>query len=300
MSNFELNRRQFVGGIVAGLTLATTGKAATNFAAGNTPVIALSDGYFDMPADFFLSTPQSLRDSLGSPVRIAANTFAYRSETRLFLFDAGAGSGAFITEGFPTVSQLPDDLVAAGIDANEVTDIVITHMHPDHIGGLEIGGASAFPNARIHISNVEWKFWNNEEFAANAPDMLRPMIAEVQRVSDVIKEHVVFHRGSASFGDGVSVMPAPGHTPGHSAIFLEGGSEDLLITGDVMVHEDVHFANPNYGWALDIDGELAVSTRKKLLDMIVADNLMVAAAHVTKPGLGHVDRDGDGYRFVAL
>ena len=297
-----LNRRQFVGAALAGAaaTLASRAVAETRFLVGEKQVLALSDGHFNMPADMFLGTPEGLRNRLGDPVQIAANTYAYRTGDRTFLFDAGAGKSDFITKAFPTASKLPDDLDAAGVAPEEVTDIIITHMHPDHIGGLAVGDRAAFPNARIHIAAAEWNFWNAKDFETAAPDAMRPMVAAVQHLSKAIETNVALHSGAADFGDGVSVIPAPGHTPGHTAIVLDGGRDRLVLVGDLTVHEEVHFAHPKYGWALDIDSDLAVTSRKRLLDMISAEGLILGAAHVSRPGLGRVERNGDGFRFLPL
>ena len=302
MPKYNLARRQFVGFALAGITVTAASRsiAATDFVIGDAPIVALSDGHFDMPADLFLGTPQSLRNKLGNPARIAANTYAYRNGGRTFMFDAGAGTSDFITNAFPTASKLPQDLKAAGITSNEVTDIVITHMHPDHIGGLAINDQIAFPNAQIHIAAPEWNFWNAPETSTTAPEAMRPMIAVVQAISKVIERNVNAHNGAVNLGDGVQIVPAPGHTPGHSAIVLDGGREQLILVGDLTVHEKVHFANPNYGWALDIEGDMAVKSRKRLLDMIATDDLVMGAAHVSKPGLGRVEREGGGYRFIAM
>lgn len=295
-------RRGFIEAGIAGSAVALASKAlaATNFGVGDKQLIALSDGYFDMPASMFLGTPESLQAQIGNPARIAANTYAYRARNRTILFDAGAGTSDFITQAFPTVSDLPQDLASVGIASEEVRDIVITHMHPDHVGGLAIGDQMAFPNARIHIAAAEWNFWNAEGFATGAPEPMRPMVANVQSLSSVIERNIELHAGSADLGDGVSVLPAPGHTPGHTAIVVDGGREQFVVVGDLTVHEDVHFANPNYGWALDVDGSQAVSTRISMLDMIATDGLIMGAAHVTKPGLGRVERDGFGFRFLPV
>ncbi|WP_170400892.1 MBL fold metallo-hydrolase [Ruegeria arenilitoris] len=302
MTKFQFTRRQLIGSALAGtvVALATRSTAATGFSVGERQVIALSDGHFDMPSDMFLGTPEGLRAQLGNPTRIAANTYAHRAGERTFMFDAGAGTSDSITRAFPTASKLPDDLNAAGIAPSDVTDVVITHMHPDHVGGLAVNGQAAFPNARIHIAAAEWKFWNACDFATTGPEALRPMIAAVQSLSKTVESNVILHNGAADLGEGVSVIPAPGHTPGHTAIVLDGGSEQFIVVGDLTVHEDVHFANPDYGWALDVDGGLAVASRKALLDMIATDGLIMGAAHVSKPGLGRVNREGEGYRFVPL
>lgn len=302
MANSLMSKRHFLGTSLAGttLTLASRAVAATSINVGEKQLVALSDGYFDMPASMFLETPDSLKAKIGDPARIAANTYAYRAGSRTILFDAGAGTSDFITQAFPTVSELPEDLASVGIPADDVTDIVITHMHPDHIGGLAVGDRMAFPSAQIHIAAAEWDFWNAESFATAAPESMRPMVDNVQSLSNVIESNVSLHSGSADLGDGVSVQPAPGHTPGHTAIVLDSGREQFVIVGDLTVHEDVHFANPHYGWALDVDGEQAVATRISMLDMIATDGLIMGAAHVTKPGLGRVERNGSGFRFQPL
>lgn len=302
MASSLMTRRQFIGNGVAGAAAAFASKsyAATGFAVGNKRLIALSDGYFDMPASMFLGAPDSLQAKIGDPARLAANTYAFRTEDRTILFDAGAGTSDFITQAFSTVSALPADLASAGIAPDAVTDIVITHMHPDHVGGLAIRDHLAFPNANIHIAAAEWNFWNAAGFATTAPDGMQPMVAAVQALSRVISDNVFLHGGSLDLGDGVHVLPAPGHTPGHSAIVLDGGSEQFIVLGDVTVHEAVHFANPNHGWALDVDGDQATLTRMSMLDMIATDGLIMGAAHVTKPGLGRVARESSGFRFLAL
>ncbi|MEM7059858.1 MAG: MBL fold metallo-hydrolase [Pseudomonadota bacterium] len=304
----SINRRTALAYLAAGATttpLAMPAFAATKFTVGNASVTASSDGhflmpsdFFLMPSDFFLGTP--LRDQLGDPVQIAANTYAYRRGGKTFLFDVGAGAGDFITQSFPTVSKLPEDLKMAGIDPEEVTAIVITHMHPDHIRSVAIGAKPAFPNATVHIAEADWNFWNAEGFAGSGPEGMRPMIASVQETSQAIKGNIALHNGSADLGQGVTVLPAVGHTPGHTAILLDGGSQQLMITGDLTVHEDVHFQNSDYGWALDVDGEQAVETRKRLLDTIATDRLIMAAAHVTRPGLGTVERLGIGFKISRL
>lgn len=195
MAHSLWTRRGFIRAGLAGsaLALAPKAMAATNFGVGDKELIALSDGHFDMPASMFLGAPEELQAQIGDPARIAANTYAYRAGNRTFLFDAGAGTSDLITQAFPTASKLPADLASAGITPEEVTDIVITHMHPDHIGGLAIGNQQAFPNARIHIAAAEWNFWNADDFATGAPETMRPMVANVQALSLAIEKK---HRAS--------------------------------------------------------------------------------------------------------
>ncbi len=296
-------RRDFLTTAASALALSglpIRGNAAEIFTSGESKVVALSDGSFSFPADFWLGATDAEKDQLGNPVVIGANVYVYRANGRVFLFDAGAGNAAFITSQFDTVGRLPRDLEAAGIAPESITDVVITHMHPDHFGGVVFDGAPLFPNAKIHINDREWAFWTRKGFAADAPDQLRPMVASVQQTADLVADAVTTHSGEADLGGGVIVQPAFGHTPGHTVMLIDLGSERLLILGDTVVSDHIHFAHPHVGWALDLDPVNAEATRRRLLDLAATDRLLVAGNHVTKPGLGRVERRGSTFNFVPI
>ena len=299
MTNIKLDRRQVMTGIAASAALLTAGRAAafTDFTVGTAKVTALSDGSMPVPPVLFSNTTDADKAALGEGIQLGANTFAYQDGDRVFLFDAGAGTEHFISQQFP-VGKLAGDLAAAGIDPLSVTDIVITHMHIDHIGGLVSGGAPVFPNATIHISETDWTFWNDAGLPAAVPDQMKPMVNAAQLVSGIVRDKVKTHPGEADLGAGVGVLPSPGHTPGHSSVLLTSGSEQLMLIGDAIVTEKVHFANPDAGWALEADQALAAKTRRAILDQAATDKIRIAGSHLSAPGTGFVERDGDAYRFV--
>lgn len=300
MTKSILDRRQMLAGMTASAAVLTAGRsfAYTDIAVGNTTVTALSDGSLTVPPAFFGGTTEAEQAALGDAVQLAANTYAYRNGDRTFLFDAGSGTDHYISDQFPTVGQLPADLAAAGIDPASVTDVVISHMHIDHIGGLVKGGQPVFANATIHLSEADWNFWTNDGLAAAVPDQMKPMVNAAQFVSRIVMANIKTHAGNADLGAGVALLPTPGHTPGHSGVMLTSGSEQLLLIGDAIVTEKVHFANPDASWALETDKDVAAQTRRKILDQAAMDKIKIAGSHLTAPGTGYVERDGSAYRFV--
>ena len=300
MSNSLFDRRQVLTGLTAttALLAAPRAFAYSELTVGTATVTALSDGSLTVPAAFFGNTTEAQKAELGESVQLAANTYAYRSGDRTFLFDTGAGTDHYISEQFPSIGQVGPDLSAAGIDPQSVTDIVITHMHIDHIGGLVQSGAAVFPNATVHLSEADWEFWTNEGLADTMPDAMKPMFNAALSIGKTVGENVKTHKGEADLGAGVALVPTPGHTPGHSAVMLTSGSEQLMLIGDAIVTEKVHFANPEASWALEFDKELAVNTRRSILDRAATDKIKIGGSHLTAPGTGYVERAGSNYRFV--
>ena len=147
-----ISRRTFVCTSLAGIAAAI---ATPRFASGTLDykdgtLIALSDGSFTVPSQMWLGATDKEQAALGEKVQVGANVFLVRQNDRVILIDAGACAGAFVTQRFGDLGRLPTALADAGISPADITDIVITHMHIDHVGGLIAGGKSVFPNATIH------------------------------------------------------------------------------------------------------------------------------------------------------
>lgn len=297
-----LSRRSFLSA-----TLATTllGVARPNFAAqkfplGDGELVSLSDGTWTFPNKYWVGASEAEQKKLGSMVTFGSNAYLTRRGDKIIMIDAGAGNAEFITSQFTTVGRLPIELKDAGVSRDEITDIVITHMHPDHFGGVVWGGKPMYSNATIHIDQKEWDFWTREGFATQAPEQMRPMVAMVQATAKLIKDQVQLHNGDDDLGNGMSSVAAYGHTPGHNSFLLSLGSEQVLVLGDTAVSNHIHFANPSVGWLLDSNPEAAQATRRRLFEMAVSDGLLVAGNHLNSPGIGRIERDGSAYTFVAL
>ncbi|PRY20417.1 glyoxylase-like metal-dependent hydrolase (beta-lactamase superfamily II) [Aliiruegeria haliotis] len=297
-----LSRRSFICTSLAGMAaaIATPGFASGTLDFGKGTLVALSDGSLTVPGQMWLGASEAEQAELGGKVKIGANVFLVRQNDRIILIDGGAGNGDFVTQRFDDLGRLPAALADAGIAPSDITDIVITHMHIDHSGGLIANGKPAFENATIHIDQAEWGFWTREGFAEQAPEDFRPMVIEIQNIAKIIGHQIETHDGTKDFGNGLRAVRTYGHTPGHNSLELDLGDEKLLIMGDIVVSDSIHFKNPNVGWALDGIPEVAIQTRHQVLGRAADKGLVIAGSHLTAPGLGRVKRAGDAYEFQPL
>ncbi|WP_282095303.1 MBL fold metallo-hydrolase [Epibacterium ulvae] len=298
----HLSRRTFMCTSLAGMAaaIATPGFAAGSLDFGKGTLIALSDGTFTVPNQMWIGASEAEQADLGAAVLVGANVFLVRQDDRVILIDGGAGDGAFVTQRFDDLGRLPAALAEAGIKPSDITDIVITHMHIDHSGGLISNGKPAFENATIHIDQLEWDFWTREDSADQAPEAMRPMVIEILEITNIIKDQVETHDGTKDFGNGLRAIQTYGHTPGHNSFELDLGDEKLLIMGDIVVSDHIHFQNPDVGWALDGIPDAAIATRRTILGRAADEGLVIAGSHLTAPGLGRVTRSGDAFEFKAL
>lgn len=260
----------------------------TETSIGQLTLTTYDDGLFALPQGYFTDIPEPLAAEIGDTVTIGANLWTIRSGARLILVDTGSAEA--LKAMFPDTGQAWGDL-----QAQTPTDIVLTHMHADHIGGL--ADPAAFPGAQIHVARAEWEFWTDPDLIARLPEDARPMAQMIQSVADGIKDRVTLHGADAEIAPGLTLAPLPGHTPGHVGLRLSSEGEDLLIVGDALISEKLHFAAPDVAYAMDGDAATTIETRKALLAEVEARGLRIAATHFAFPGMGRVTRDGAAYRF---
>ncbi|EEA94512.1 MBL fold metallo-hydrolase [Pseudovibrio sp. JE062] len=270
--------------------------AVTNL--GKLSVSTLSDGHFDLPNNWFANADADTLAAAGDPVVVGANVWLVRTAKRLVLVDTG--SGDVFADSNPNVGKLEALLAAEGISKNDITDIVITHMHADHIGGLMGPDANGFSNAKIHMAEAEWTYWTDPSLAERVPDAMKPLVTIAQAIAVPIKDQVMTYQGETDLGDGLTLIPLPGHTPGHSGLRIASGGKELWIIGDAIISEVLQFKHPEITYGLDIDPQQATKTRKDLLTRLAADGIPLAATHLSYPGMGHVTQDGDGFIFKPL
>jgi len=315
----SLTRRAFVAGTLAGSSLAfipgTAFAKAPAFGhqvlsayrhmVGSMEVIALSDGAVDLPVQLFpkadpdetakiLSSTGAPTDKLGT----AVNAFLVNTGDKLVLIDSGAGQ----LFG-PTLGRFAANLTALGVDPAGVDVIAMTHLHPDHFGGLLTADAKlAFPNAAIFISEADTKLWLDEANAAKAPADNKPFFDQARMMVGPYVAAQKFQPAAdgKEVVAGVTAIAAPGHTPGHTMYRISSGDQSLLIWGDIVHSAPLQFPHPDWGIAFDTDQELAIATRAKVFDMTSADRLTVAGAHLPFPGIGHVVKSGSGYGYAPL
>lgn len=270
---------------------------------GKLDVTALSDGTID--AD----TPRLLRNAKpGEVERLLAGAFVKTPSAsinaylihlggRLILVDAGAGGLVG-----PTLGKLPEALRSAGTLPEQITDVLITHIHPDHTGGLTAAGREVFPNATLHIDAHELAFWTSKSAAAESPEPNKSYFAHVDETLApyVSGQQIKTFAGEAQLFPGLRAIPAYGHTPGHTYYVLEDGGDKLAFWGDTVHVPDVQFRDPTITIDFDVDQKQAALQRERAFADAAKEGYLVALDHVYFPGIGHLRTDGDHYSWIAL
>ena len=268
---------------------------------GDVVVTAINDGLIDLPLGAMRGIePEAasglLRDAFRAPApRSSVNAFLVQGNGATVLIDTGAGDSMG-----PTMGRLQDGLSAAGVAPDDVDIIVMTHLHPDHAGGLASpAGAAVFPRAELVVSQLEADFWLNEAVAAAAPDEVKPYFAGAQAAVAPYRERLRLFSGT-DVAPGIQAQPLPGHTPGHTGYLVGSGDTQLLVWGDIFHVPDVQARRPEVGMTFDQDPDGAIQTRRRVLDMAAHDRLMVAGMHMHFPAFSNIGKTAEGYAVMPL
>ncbi len=259
---------------------------------GELRLTTMSDGHFDLPLTRFPNAPDIVDRR---PVRVGANAWVIETPTRLVLVDAG--SGAAMQQLFPDTGRLADRLTAGGVSAQDVTDIILTHMHTDHIGGLMVNGVPRFPNATVHIAEADWAFWMDPGRTTQVPRNQLSEAVLVVQLAKALNYDVMLHSGQVDLGEGIIMEPAPGHTPGHMVVRLDSGGQQAMILSDAMICGPMQMAYPEVTYMLDVDPIGAAEFRRRCFDMLATDGIPFTSTHLNTMALGNVGRFGTGFSF---
>lgn len=272
-----------------------------SFRVGQLRCVTLLDGTHVYHADqYFLGAPAEplaaalARHQIAAPEQIVSPFTCLAvatGESGWTLLDAGLGPGLS-----PVAGHLPQNLLAAGIRPEDVQTVVLTHGHPDHIGGLtQAGGALTYPNARHVMLRDEWAYWTSETELARMPTAF----AETARRNLIpIRDRIELPARETEIAPGMHLVPAPGHTPGHAVVHLESAGESLLFISDTVLHP-IHLEEPEWRTSYDMDHAMAATSKRNVFDRAAAEQALVLAFHFHPlPSLGRVERRGDGWRWT--
>ena len=273
------------------------GGVAPTFTVGEVVGQVVTDGGFDYVPEFlFTNAPgPELHGELEGRLTEAGKLWTpydcvlLRTPTQTVLVDAGGGA-----EWSSSTGLLLSSLAAVGVTPSDIDLVVVTHAHVDHIGGLVEDGALVFPTARHVMSRVEWSTWTSEEVLSRLPAILAdPARAVLPKLEDAGLIDLV--EGDTEVAPGIHLVPAHGHTPGHSVVAVRSGVEELVLLADSMFDE-LSLAHPEWVAVPDMDPDETVATRRRLLDRAVADSTRVLGYHFS--GIHRVERTPNGYRFA--
>ncbi|MEJ0019247.1 MAG: MBL fold metallo-hydrolase [Acetobacteraceae bacterium] len=266
------------------------GEAAATIVSDGPLTLPHASKIFRGPATAALDAAVEAAGQRSDAVRVEQNCLLLETGGRRVLFDNGLGSEKLFG---PDSGRLHDSLAEAGIDPASIDALVLTHGHSDHCWGtMGDDGTPNFPNAAIYLAQAELDYWTSDP----PGERFERSVAGVQRHLLPLRDRIRFMRDGEEFLPGIQAWHTPGHTPGHTAFLFTGG---WCLTGDVAFHDPLSYAFPDALSAFDVDPQLAVATRRRLLDRVSHERLRIIGYHHPWPGLGRVEPASGAYRFVA-
>tara|TARA_S200000501_G_scaffold240794_1_gene225621 strand:- start:181 stop:1008 length:828 start_codon:yes stop_codon:yes gene_type:complete len=271
----------------------------SEIAVGSLKVIALRDGELFLPSGALVNlSEQDLKTiSNDENSRLAysnVNAYLVQSKDQNLLIDSGCRDLFGPTCGF-----VQEALKEAGLVPSDITDIFLTHLHPDHIAGtIDTDGTAVFENATLKVLDLEYNFWSSQDFdetEVNGADWANLAKAVLHAYKDRL-ETLSF---DSDIAPGVSSVSIPGHTPGHSGFRVDDGRESLIQMGDILHVPNLQLINPNVATVFDIDPEAALKSRREVLDMVSTDKMLCTSGHMLDQKFGHLEKNGTGYNFIA-
>jgi glyoxylase-like metal-dependent hydrolase (beta-lactamase superfamily II) len=297
-------RRFFALGLAAGLLFVLPSNAGRHdtqapgwfrYALGDFMVTALQDGSIDLPASAYQGLRADKIEALTKRA-FALSANGVPTSVNAYLIDTGAhhilvDAGNADCYGWK-LGGLTANLKAAGYEPKDIDIVVLTHLHGDHVCGLAAGGNRLFPKATVWAAAEEAAYWLDEKNKATPPKA-RAALALYGKDFRTFKP-------SDAIAPGMTIVPAHGHTPGHTAFLFESKGAALLVFGDIVHNHFVQFAHPEVSVMSDANRAEAIATRQTIFAKAAADNTAVAGGHLPFPGIGRLIKDGDGYVFAPV
>ena len=296
-------------GLIGGSALAKAPKLGTQapyfhrFMLGAAEVTVVSDGPLPLgdPSGTFVGVPKEevqkmLTDNFMSSTNVILeqNIPIVNTGDRLIMFDTGMGTSKLFG---PTTGRLQKSMNEAGIKPDDVDAIVCSHAHIDHIGGIvDANDKPLFPNAQVYISQTDFDFWTDE---GKLGSPLKDFIVHARKNLMPVRDRIVFFKDNQEFLPGVTAISAPGHTFGHHIFMVQSDGKSFAFLGDLAHHAVLLIEKPRMEFSYDSDPKMAAATRVKMLDMLAANKTAVMSYHFAWPGLGHVVKAGEGFRYIA-
>ena len=276
------------------------------FDVGELELTVIHDGVIGFPPSFLaVNAPEEdvvalmQKYSLGTEFApLSVGIALVRSGDRLALMDTGSGRSVFATEFFgDNIGHLAPTLALIGVSPEDITDVIFSHYHPDHLGGTSSDGVLMFPNAQHYLPQIEWEYLQSDSideslvpFVDFANNQLQPLVANDGQLA--------FYGNENEVVSGIQAIETLGHSAGHHSFMLESNGQQLLLSFDVFAHHILHLRHPEWFAGVDQIPDVAVETRQQLLARIADEQIPILAFHFPFPGIGTITRDEPGYRYT--
>jgi glyoxylase-like metal-dependent hydrolase (beta-lactamase superfamily II) len=269
-----------------------------HFQLGDFACLAVRDTIEPLLMDFNFSTVQmtdilALSRQYNIPLsdKFEISNLLVRTGQHTVLIDTGNGMPAAPKIN---VGMLIENLQTVGIYPHDIDTVIISHAHPDHIGGnVDSAFKPCFPDAQYFIHETEWEFWSSEPELKEMNDMMRQdMLGSVHRNLISIKDKIIPVKAGIDIIPGFQYIPVPGHTPGHAAVSISSGVSQLIYVADTF-HNVMQLTRPDWVSPFDIDFARAADSRKQIIDHVLSCNTLVFSSHYPFPSIGHIiQKDG--------
>lgn len=310
-------RRSLLKGFGAGAVSAAFGANVHRSLAQGTPALSNASAFYRFnlgaleitviqdniitvePSNFAVDAPEDEVEALlndhnypSGVQNVTIDVMLVKSGESLALIDTGLGTGA------SAPPRLIPTLELIGIQPEAITDVILSHFHPDHLGAVSNDGEMNFPNAAVHIAAIEYDLVQNPPDNNALTDIINIARTQLQPVIDA--DHLNVYADGDEILPGIQAVATPGHTPGHHAVLLSSGGQQLINMVDTAIHPLISLQNPNWHFVSDVLPDVAVETRWNTLQRAVDEKLFVFGYHFPFPGIGVVDTDGEGFRFIPV
>jgi len=304
----KITRRTLMSGTIAlagGAMLPRISWANTTLTVGSGTLDMLSDGHLMLPRSFVLGDiPEAEANAVLEPFGLAGadtllpdcNLTLWRESDRTVLFDAGSGP-----DFMPTAGHLMAAMDALEITPEDVTDVVFTHGHPDHLWGvLDDFDEPLFANATHHMGQIEWDYWTDPSLPDTiAAERLTFAVGAARRL-DVLAADINLFADGTEVVPGVTARATYGHTPGHMSFEISAGDETLMVLGDCIANHHIAFVRPDWPNGSDQDTAQGAETRAALLSQLADSGTVFVGFHLPTPGIGRAVRNADAFRYEPL
>lgn len=298
----QISRRALLGGAIGMGALSALPRlsfATTTMSLGSARIDTLSDGNLVLPMEFVSDNPRAMEalkrhGYTGPQIESPCNVTLYRDGTNTVLFDVGAGP-----DFMPTAGKIAAAFEALGLTHDEVTHVVFTHAHPDHLWGvLDEFDEPIFANAQHMMGRVEHEFWASEAAVSQMPAGREVFAAGALRRLQALDDRVQTFEADTEILPGILAVATHGHTPGHMSFEVAQGSSSVMVVGDAIGNGHLAFDAPSWNSGSDQDAEMGIKTRVALLGHLAARQMPLVGYHLPEGGVGRVEAAGDAFRFL--